>query len=210
MSRGARAAQLADGLFNIGALKLGDFLLSSGKRSRYYLDLRLIPSHPEVYRLALECYREMADEVGLENFDSVGGVATSGLTISSPLAVFLEKPMLYVRREGKEHGTRRLLEGDVAPGSRVLLVDDLATTGGSLAEAVAALREGGLVVADALVLVDRLEGAGERLSGIGVKLRSFVTFQDLAASMQEQGRASEAYALMEGRLAKTRPEGNGT
>ncbi len=210
MSSGPSATQLADELFKIGALKLGDFLLSSGKRSKYYLDLRLIPSHPEVYRLALECYGGMAREVGLDNFDSVGGVATAGITISSPLAISLGKPMLYVRREGKDHGTRRLVEGDVAPGSRVLLVDDLATTGGSLAEAVTTLREGGLVVTDALVLVDRLEGAGARLSEFGVKLRSFVTFEDLAAAMQEHGRTSEVHALMEGRLAKTRPGGSGS
>ncbi len=175
-------AKLAEGLLDIGALKLGDFTLSSGRRSGYYLDLRLVPSRPELYRLVLDAYREMADGVGAENFDAVAGVATSGLVMSSPLAVSLEKPMVYVRKGEKGHGTRRLVEGEVPRGSRVLLVDDLATSGGSLAESVGTLRNYGLVVTDALVLVDRLEGASSRLAGLGVKLTSFASIDDVAPS----------------------------
>ncbi len=178
-------ADLALALRKIGALRLGDFTLTSGRRSGYYLDLRVVPSHPEVYRLVLDAYREMADEVGSDNFDVVAGVATSGVIMSSPLAFLVAKPMVYVRKEEKGHGTKRLVEGETPPGSRALLVDDVATSGGSLAGAVAALRESGLVVASALVLVDRQEGAGSRLAGLGVKLRGFVRVADIVPPPKE-------------------------
>ncbi len=177
-------AELALGLREIGALRLGDFALSSGRRSGDYLDLRLVPSHPGVYRLALDAYRQMADEVGADNFEVVAGVATSGITMSSPLAILTGKPMVYVRKEEKGHGTKRRVEGDVSRGSRAVLVDDLATSGGSLADAVVALRGYGLAVADALVLVDRREGASSKLAGLGVKLRSFASIDDIAPSLK--------------------------
>lgn len=202
MSSRVASSELVAGLLSVGALRVGDFALSSGRRSGYYLDLRLVPSHPEVYRQALDAYRQMAGEVGTDNFEAVGGVATSGLVMSSPLAIFLGKPMVYVRREEKGHGTRRLVEGDVPTGSRVLLVDDLATSGGSLAEAVGSLRACGLVVTDALVLVDRLEGATSKLAGLGVKLTSFATIRDVAASLKEGGGIQEGElnaVLSEGR-----------
>ena len=176
--------ELVQGLLEIGALRLGDFTLSSGRKSNYYLDLRFVPSHPQVYRLALDAYREMAERVGTDKFDVIAGVATSGLLMSSPLAVSLGMPMVYVRSESKEHGTRRSVEGDVPPGSRAILVDDLATSGGSLAEALAKLRDAELSVTDALVLVDRLEGAESMLRGLGVRLDSFITIEDIAPSLK--------------------------
>lgn len=189
--RSVAPATLVKGLFDIGAFREGDFALSSGRRSGYYLDLRLVPSHPRLYRLVLDAYREMADFVGADKFDAVAGVATSGLLMSSPLALFLRKPMVYVRRQEKGHGTRHLVEGAIPTGSRVLLVDDLATSGGSLAESVMKLRTLGLVVTDALVLVDRLEGASSRLYDIGVKLTRFVTIEDIAPSLKECGGVQE-------------------
>jgi len=187
-------AELVKRLLEIRALRLGDFTLSSGKKSRYYLDLRIVPSHPEVYQLALGAYRAMADEVGPRSFDAVAGVATSGLLMSSPLAVSLSKPMVYVRREEKGHGTRRLVEGDIPVGSRALLVDDLATSGGSLAEAITELRTSGISVVGALVLVDRLEGAASRLRKDGVTLKSFITIDDIAPSLRIGGAREEKSA----------------
>ncbi len=193
MHRVARA-ELVDGLIDIGALRLGDFTLSSGRQSSYYLDLRLVPSHPRVYRLALNAYREMADDVGADGFDAVAGVATSGLVMSSPLAAFLRKPMVYVRKGEKGHGMRRVVEGDVPLGSRMLLVDDLATSGGSLAEAAGTLRDRGLVVTDAVVLVDRLEGAGSKLASLGVRLRSFTSIDEVAPSLKRDTSVHGGYA----------------
>ena len=189
--RSTTQAEVVEGLLGVGALKVGDFVLSSGRRSGYYLDLRLIPSHPHLYKLVLEAYREMAERMGTDNYEVVAGVATSGLLMASPLAVSLGKPLLYVRNEEKGHGTRRLVEGEAAPGSRALLVDDLATSGGSLAESVSKLRAFGLLVTDALVLVDRLEGASSRLHDLGVRLTSFITVEDIAPSLKKSGGVQE-------------------
>jgi orotate phosphoribosyltransferase len=198
MSSNARVDALAERLFKIGALKLGDFVLSSGKRSRYYLDLRLVPSHPEVYRMVLDAYMDMVRGIGESSFDAIAGVATAGVTISSPMAVALKKPMVYIRREGKGHGLGRSLEGEVRLGSRVLLVDDLVTTGGSLEESAQKLKEEGCVVTGALVLVDRLEGGSHRLASVGVKVTSFTTIEEIILSLKRLGLVSgeEAEAIL--------------
>ncbi|MDA4128107.1 MAG: orotate phosphoribosyltransferase [Thaumarchaeota archaeon] len=171
--------ELANSLVEIGALRFGSFTLSSGKRSSYYLDLRTVPSYPEVYALVLKAYEIMIGRLGIEGFDAIGGIATAGLTISSPLAVSLKKPMVYVRSEEKSHGLGKRVEGRIQNGWRVVLVDDVATTGGSITDAVESLRAEGFTVKDALVLVDRLEGGTRNLEARGVRLNSFVTVRGL-------------------------------
>jgi len=175
----AGKSELAEALFRIGALRFGKFTLSSGKRSSYYLDLRMIPSHPDVYALAIRSYREIAEGIGEKNFDIVAGVATAGVTISSPLAFLLKKPMVYVRKEEKGHGLGRQVEGATLPGQKALVIDDLVTTGGSIISAVEALRKTGCVVKEAAVLVDRLEGGKTRLSAAGVKLIAYAQVTEL-------------------------------
>jgi orotate phosphoribosyltransferase len=181
---GGRAA-LAGALFRIGALRFGRFTLASGKSSPYYLDLRVLPSDPETYGLAIAAYRAVVEKIGAMNFDAVAGVATAGVTLSSPLAYVLKKPMLYVRSEEKGHGLGRRVEGAVRPGWRTIVVDDLITTGGSILSAVEALRGAGCVVKEALVLVDRLEGGPERLASAGVRLNSFVDVKELVEMLFE-------------------------
>jgi orotate phosphoribosyltransferase len=183
---------LADALFRIGALRFGRFTLASGKSSSYYLDLRIVPSDPGAYWLAIAAYEEMAKRIEEKNFDAVAGVATAGVTVSSPLAYLLKKPMLYVRREEKGHGLGRLVEGAAQPGWRVVVVDDLVTTGGSILSAVQALRSSGCVVRNALVLVDRLEGGRASLAGAGVKLSSFVDVRELVEILLGGKRITKA------------------
>ncbi len=184
-------AALADALFRIGALRFGRFTLSSGKTSSYYLDLRMIPSYPEVYSLVVGAYAEMAGRVGAPNYDVVAGVATAGVAFSSPLAYLVKKPMVYVRSEEKGHGLGRRVEGAVLPAWRALVVDDLATTGGSILSAVEALRREGCHVNDALVLVDRLEGAAEALRGERVKLVSYANVKELVDVIFQAGKMTK-------------------
>ncbi len=184
-------AALAEALFRTGALRFGNFTLASGKQSSYYLDLRVIPSYPEVYALAIGAYKEVADWVGEKNFDVVAGVATAGVAISSPLAFLLKKPMVYVRREEKGHGLGRQVEGASRPGWRALVVDDLVTTGGSIISAVEALRKGGCVVKEAAVLVDRLEGGKANLGAIGVRLNACVNVNELVGVLFQGKRITK-------------------
>jgi orotate phosphoribosyltransferase len=175
----AGKAALAEAFFRIGALRFGKFTLASGRQSSYYLDLRVIPSHPEVYALVIEAYREMAERIGDKNFDVIAGVATAGVTISSPLAFLMKKPMVYVRKEEKGHGLGRQVEGATRLGQNVLVVDDLVTTGGSIVSAVEALRNIGCVVKETAVLVDRLEGGRANLAGAGVRLNAYAQITEL-------------------------------
>ncbi len=184
-------AALAEALFRTGALRFGKFTLSSGKQSSYYLDLRVIPSYPEVYALAIEAYREVADRIGEKAFDVVAGVATAGVTISSPLAFLLKKPMVYVRSEEKGHGLGRQVEGASRPGWRALVVDDLVTTGGSIISAAEALRKGGCVVKEAAVLVDRLEGGKLNLAAAGVRLNACANVNELVEALYQGKRITK-------------------
>jgi orotate phosphoribosyltransferase len=183
---------LADALFRIGALRFGKFTLASGRSSSYYLDLRVLPSDPEAYGLGVAAYLAVAKEIGEKNFDAVAGVATAGVTISSPLAYILKKPMVYVRREEKNHGLGKLVEGAVKPGWRALVIDDLVTTGGSVVLAVDALRRSGCVVKDALVLIDRLEGARTNLARVGVNLNSFADVKGLVETLYGEKKVTKA------------------
>ncbi|MDV3277840.1 MAG: orotate phosphoribosyltransferase [Nitrososphaerales archaeon] len=182
---------LAAALFRIGALRFGRFTLTSGKSSSYYLDLRIVPSYPEVYASVIDSYRALADTLGPGGFDAVAGVATAGLAFASPLAMQLGKPMVYVRSDEKSHGLGRRVEGALRPSWRALVVDDLATTGGSILSAVRALRSQGCEVGDAAVLVDRLEGGAAKLEAAGVKLWACVTVEEMLESLLEEGEVTK-------------------
>ena len=189
--QGSGRVALAESLFRIGSLRFGKFTLASGKVSSYYLDLRVVPSDPRAYELAVSAYLAMVKEAGELNFDVVAGVATAGITISSPLAYILKKPMGYVRSERKGHGLGKLVEGAVAPGWRALVVDDLITDGGSKVAAVENLRMAGCVVSDVMVLVDRLEGGKASLAKAGVKLHSFTDIKDLVETLRTQKKVTK-------------------
>jgi orotate phosphoribosyltransferase len=182
---------LAEALCDIKALKFGDFTLASGKKSTYYLDLRVVPTHPEVFSLVLAGYAKMVEGLGEDSFDVLAGIATAGVAMSSPLAVILKKPMVYIRSQEKGYGRRRLVEGDVRAGWRAVVVDDLITTGGSITSAVKALREEGCRVAEAVVLVDRMEGGGKNLAEMGVKLNALVTIGQLVEDLRKSGKITK-------------------
>jgi len=163
-------------LWRIGAVQRGLFKLSSGRVSSVYVDLRKLPSHPAEFK---EVVRSLAGLAEHFSADYVCGIAVGGLPLATALAYELGKPLIYVRRERKDHGTMKQLEGDYSRGARVLLVDDVATTGGTLSEATRVLRSEGLEVEAALVVVDREEGAREALRSLGVELLSLTTLRRL-------------------------------
>ena len=163
------------------ALKRGNFVLSSGKTSNYYLDGRVITLNPEgaylVARIILALIKERKiDALGGPTLGAdpiVGAVACLSHLQDIPLKTFL------VRKSVKEHGTQRQIEGpQLNPGAKVILVDDVATTGKALVEAKLALDKIGVKVESAIVIVDRQEGAVENLSSCGVKLESIFSIRD--------------------------------
>jgi len=174
-------------LFENKIIQFGDFTLASGKKSSYYVDLRLVPSYPHQFRkMVKHLQNEIIDKIGLENFDSIVSVPTGGLVIASALAIETVKPLIYVRSKPKDYGTTKSVEGKIHDGLKVVMVDDVATTGGSVINAIKSLKESKIKVEDAFVIVNRLEGADEALNEEGVKLHSLTNVMQITKVLHEQ------------------------
>jgi len=168
-------------LLRTGALQFGMFTLSGGRLSPYYLDLRVIPSFPDSFRTCTDLLAKTARAV--EGIDKIGGIPTGGLPWAAVLAYSLAKPLVYTRKDVKLHGRERNVEGILTPGERVLLVDDVITTGKNILAAIQTIRNEGGVVENALVLLDREEGGGEHLQKEGVKLHSVTKISSVARKL---------------------------
>ncbi len=178
--------EFATFLHQNGALKFGDFTLSSGKNSSYYVDLRLVSSFPHPFRKMIKSLQDLiSEEIGFDNFDCLASVPTGGLVIASALAMETVKPLIYVRTKPKEHGTSKSIEGKIENGMKVLMIDDVATTGGSMINSIKLLKEAGIVVTDAYVIMNRLEGADKILASEGVKMHQLTDIIEMTKSLQE-------------------------
>jgi orotate phosphoribosyltransferase len=168
-------------------IKFGEFTLASGKSSSYYVDLRLVPSYPHEFRMMIKYLEnQITEDIGLENFESIVSVPTGGLVIGSALAIETVKPLIYVRSKPKDYGTSKSVEGKIHDGMKVVMVDDVATTGGSVVNAIKSLTEVNVPVKDVYVIVDRMEGADEALAELGVKMHSILNILQIAEVLYEQ------------------------
>lgn len=180
-------SEMALFLLKTNSLKFGLFTLASGKQSPYYIDLRILQSFPNYFRLAIIALRDTINkEIGTD-FGSLGSIPTSGLIFASALGYEMQKPLVYVRKESKPYGRSKMVEGYLRPGEKVLLIDDVATTGTSLSNAIRVIRENGAVVKDVIAIISRLEGAEENLQNIGVKIISIATINDLVNVLHDKG-----------------------
>jgi len=185
-------AELCRVLNKIGALKFGTFKLTSGRVSPYYIDLRIVPSFPDAFQRICDLYVKLIKrDIGANSFDRITGIPTSGIPFASLTAYHLKKPFLYIRPHERLHGRERRVEGIVMPGDRVLLMDDLITSGGSLRRAAAAIRAEGGVVTEAVVLLDREEGGKENLAKDDVKLHYLLKASEAAEKLYEIGAITE-------------------
>jgi len=145
-------------------IKFGDFTLASGKKSSYYIDLRLVASFPHIFRkMTKNLQKLVSKKTGLDNFDSLVSVPTGGLVIGSALAIETVKPLIYVRDKPKDYGTTKSIEGKIFSGMKVVLIDDVITTGNSVINARKQLKDAGLSISDVYVIINRLEGANNTL-----------------------------------------------
>ncbi len=179
-------AELGRILIKIGVLKFGTFKLTSGEVSPYYIDLRIVPSFPDAFRRICDFYLALIeDEIGVGGFDRIAGIPTAGISFSSITAYHLKKPFIYVRSTERTHGRGRKVEGILSPGDRVLLIDDLITSGGSTLKAAEAVRAEGGVVTDAVVLLDREENGKEKLAKEGINLHYLLTTSEAAYKLYD-------------------------
>ena len=145
-------------------IKFGDFTLASGKKSSYYIDLRLVASFPHIFRKMIKNLQKLVSEkTGLDNFDSLVSVPTGGLVIGSALAIETVKPLIYVRDKPKDYGTTKSIEGKIFSSMKVALIDDVITTGNSVINGIKQLKDAGLSISDVYVIINRLEGANNTL-----------------------------------------------
>jgi orotate phosphoribosyltransferase len=185
-------AELAKILNRIGALKFGTFKLTSGKLSPYYIDLRVVPSFPDAFKIICDFYCTLIkSDVGADGFDRIAGIPTAGISFGSIAAYNLKKPFLYVRSTERQHGRGRWVEGILSPGDRVLLMDDLITKGGSVVKAAEAVRAEGGTVTDAVVLLDREENGAANLAEAGIKLHYLLTISEVAYKLQDMDAITE-------------------
>jgi orotate phosphoribosyltransferase len=181
--------EFASFLLKSNSLRFGVFTLASGKQSSYYIDLRVLPSFPQDFRLAIDALKDIAKNVG--EFDAIASVPTSGLIFGSALAYEMSKPFIYARKESKGYGTGKTIEGFLKSGSKVVVVDDVATTGTSVSGAVEAIRANGAVVEDVVALVNRHEGADDRLKMMGVRLHAVAGIEDIVNALYNAGLVDE-------------------
>ena len=138
-----------------------------------------------------ELQNMITEYVELENFHSLVSVPTGGLVVAASLAIEIVKPIIYVRKEAKEHGTGKAVEGVTCQDMKLLMIEDVVTSGGSVINAIKSIKEEKMIVTDAYAVVDRMEGATEALQNEGVKLHSLLTIKEIAESLYEQKLISE-------------------
>ncbi len=156
--------ELIEAFFSEKAILFGHFILTSGKESDYYINVKKLITNPRTLKLIARLMAEKVKKGGIE-FDRVAGPELGAVPIATALALETGKPLVIVRKKPKGHGTGSQIEGDVNPGERVLLVEDVTTTGGSVLRAAEVLEREGARIAAIMVVVDREEGAEEEIGG---------------------------------------------
>ena len=168
-------AQLVEMLTETGAVKFGDFTLSSGRKSTYYVDKYIFETNPR----CLEAIGERIAHMIPQGTQRLAGIEIGSIPLAAIASVKSGMPFVIVRKEKKGYGTNKLVEGVFAKGEKVLVVEDVVTTAKGAMGAITALKEAGLVVDTVLCIVDRGEGGRETLEKEGLKVLSLVTSKEL-------------------------------
>jgi orotate phosphoribosyltransferase len=159
----------------------GDFVLRSGKRSKYYLDKYLFETDPQVLRgIVFELASMLREELASgSDYQRLAAPELGGVVLGAGLSLELGIPLLLVRKKSKEYGTTKQIEGRFEPGERVAIIEDIVTSGGAAIQAAESLREAGLDVRDLYCVVDRQEGGAAAASAAGLTLRPLFTSSEL-------------------------------
>jgi len=200
-------------LIKNSAIKFGDYILSSGKKSPYYIDLRQTISSPITMDwIGNSLTRIIVNEIGRDKIDKILGVPTAGVPFATVVSQKLGIPLIYYRQARKEHGVRKKVEGILDRNDRVLVVDDLITTGESVIEAAEVVRDQGGVVNELVVLLDREQGGQQRLRSCRIEPHVLFKISDAMAWLHKVGLIDDGifetlkkYIEEEGRGAENTP-----
>ena len=172
-------------LHEIEAIKFGEFTLKSGIISPIYIDLRVIVSYPEVLKTVAD---EMWQKVKELNFDVICGVPYTALPIATAISLKNNKPMVMRRKEVKDYGTKKAIEGKFEKGQKCLIIEDLVTSGSSVFETIEPLAFEGLEATDIIVLLDREQGGKENIKNKGYNLHSVINITELLETLYEENK----------------------
>jgi uridine monophosphate synthetase len=176
---------LALSLFDIGAVRFGRFKLHSDRESPIYIDLRVLVSFPAVLKEVGRAYATILETM---EFDILSAYPYAGLPLGVATSLEMNKPLIYPRKEIKTYGTGKHVEGIWKVGQRVVLIEDLITSGKSIIEACSSMKTAGLQIGDAVVLIDRQQGGVEVLARQGINVRSIMTLSRLLAYLESHER----------------------
>ncbi len=182
--KGIRKDKIMKGLIKSECFRVGEFTLKSGKKSPFYIDLRRTSSDAALLAEVARAYAELIS--GLE-YDRIAGIPVAALPLATAVSLETGIPMIYPRMTMKEHGTGNRIEGEYKEGEKILLLDDLITTGKSKVEAIEILREAGLVVEDLLVLLERGAQGRKDMEAAGVKLHSYAHVSEFLQPCHDLG-----------------------
>ena len=173
-------SDLSNALTDCGALQFGEFTLASGAKSDYYIDIKKASTNPKVLYLISQL---MAEKMQIENIrpDRIAGVVLGSVPLAAALSLATGIPYVMIRQAKKDHGTGKLIEGDLNPGDKVLVVEDVITTAGSSIKAIQTLRENGAEVTNVISVIDREGGGRENLAEIGVAFNPLVKASELVS-----------------------------
>lgn len=176
-------------LHQAGCVQFGDFTLASGRQSPIYIDLRRLSANPELLRTAARMYARLLQPLA---YDRLAAVPYAALPIGTAVALAVNKPLIYPRKEIKTHGTGQAIEGAFTAGETVTVIEDLVTSGGSVLRAIEPLEAAGLQVKDVVVLVDREQGASENLAQSGYRLFAVTRLSEVLKVLHQADRISTA------------------
>jgi orotate phosphoribosyltransferase len=174
-------------LYRIGSLQFGEFKLKSGMISPIYIDLRLLVSYPQFLEQIAQL---MWDKVSHRHYDRVCGVPYTALPIATALSLSHDLPMVMRRKEVKDYGTKKVIEGSFEQGHNCLLIEDLITSGASIFETIEPLEKEGMQVTDIVVLLDRCQGGKKRIEERGYRLHSILQIDELLEILQNENKIS--------------------
>lgn len=191
-SVGVNKEKLILELFKIGAIKFGRFTLKSGKISPYYLDLRFLCSYPKVLKLVADEFNKMLLK---SKFDVIAAVPYSAIPMATAIALLHNRRMIFTRKEIKEHGTKKLIEGIFNPGERAVIIDDVISDGASKLEVIGPLENEGLKVKDILVLLDRGQGGPAIMKSKGYNCHSIINIDEIISALEKNRKITPTQIL---------------